>query len=250
MKKIMSVLIIFIFLICCFSSVYAADENVSVTLSKSKLKEGDTFVMTVSAKNNAGLNGINATVEYDKNVIQLVESKLVDTANWSEYDSFPKLTAMWKTSNSSTKSAKIYTIKFKVKKVEKNKTSNIKLKGITLSLNSANDVKLGDITKKVSLQTSSSKKTNTSKKTSSALSNSSSSSGSTSSSKNNNSSEIKKITTNRSSSSDDSKVIEISTNSKEDLPKTGKNIVLKILIPVMIVVTIVFYKKYKEYIDV
>jgi len=264
-KKILGI-ITFIILICCFSFVYAAEGDVTLTSSNSTVKEGDTFTITVAAKNNAGLNGIDAKVEYDDNILELVESKLSDTTNWSEYDSFPKLTAMWKTSGSDTKSANIYEIKFKVKNIGTNKSTSIKLTDIKLSLNSTDDITLSDITKTITLQTSSNNespgtdapKPSSSNNPSKPSNNSSNNNGANSGS--NQSTQGKSEVSSRNQSNGGTKTTSqvaaaepITTKATEDIPKTGTSIIsifIKILIVLMIVITVIFYRKCKKYIDI
>jgi len=264
-KKILGI-ITFIILICCFSFVYAAEGDVTVTSSNDTVKEGDTFTITVAAKNNAGLNGIDAKVEYDNNILELVESKLSDTTNWSEYDSFPKLTAMWKTAGSDTKSANIYEIKFKVKNIGTNKSTNIKLTDITLSLNSADDITLSDVTKTITLQKSTNDEnpgTETPKPSSSSSPSSSggnSSSNNGSNSGNNLSTQGKgEVSSGNKSNSGTKTTSQVAasepttTKATEDIPQTGKSIIsifIKILIVLMIVITVIFYRKCKKYMDI
>lgn len=240
MKKKIFCFVIFIILICAFTVVHAADNSVTVSIdNNNKLKKGDTFKLTVSASNNAGLNGIDATVEYDKNILELIESKLVDTSNWSEYDSFPKLTALWKTASSETKTANIYEVTFKVKE-DSGSTTNVKLKEIMLSLNDTDDIKVNDITKTIGLQGNG--QSSTLNSLSNSGNNSSSSSSSNSSSSNTGTSSRSKVPT-----------ITPST-AQGNLPNTGNNIFVTILqilaIVSVIAVAIIFFALYRKFIGI
>ena len=150
---LLSILIFIVFFVFVVISNAADLENVILKSSKDKVTPGETFTITVSAKSENGLNGIEATMEYDKNVLEVKESKLVDVANWAEYDNFPKIVAMWKNSTEDTNASDIYEITFNVKDEVTVDTTDIKLTGVTLSVNKINeDIKIDNLSKTITIQ--------------------------------------------------------------------------------------------------
>lgn len=264
-------------LIFCIISTYclltrAADSSVTLTTDAKSVKEGENFTVVVNAKNDAGLNGIDATVEYDTEVLELVESTLADKDNWMEMDTFPKLTAMWKTSSSDTKSADIYKLTFKVKKIGSKNSTEIKLSG-KLSLNTASDETFNNISKVITLTSGTSNQTpspspssSPSTKPSNSPSNSNNngnndnntnnSNSNNSSNKNNNTQSTLKTQTTNSESANEKQTETVQSNeknsttvAKNNIPAAGSK-VTTIAVLIMIVVTggasFVFYKKYKD----
>lgn len=259
-KTIVSILIFCLIVTYCLLSK-AATSSVTLTTETKSVKEGDSFTVVVNAKNDAGLNGIDATVEYDTDVLELVESTLADKDNWMEMDSFPKLTAMWKTSTSDTKSADIYKLTFKVKSVGSKTSTEIKLNG-KLSLNTASDETISDVSKVITLSSGSSNQTpspspSTSTSNSPSNSNNSSNTGNNSSNNSSNKNNSAQSTLKSSSTSAEQKQTETAQNSEKNastaaqgtIPAAGSQITT-IAVLIMIVVTglasFVFYKKYKE----
>ena len=263
-KTIVSILIFCLIVTYCLLSK-AATSSVTLTTETKSVKEGDSFTVIVNAKNDAGLNGIDATVEYDTDVLELVESTLADKDNWMEMDSFPKLTAMWKTSTSDTKSADIYKLTFKVKSVGSKTSTEIKLNG-KLSLNTASDETISNVSKVITLSSGSSNQTpspspssspSTSTSNSPSNSNNSSNTGNNSSNNSSNKNNSAQSTLKSSSTSAEQKQTETAQNSEKNvstaaqgtIPAAGSKITT-IAVLIMIVVTglasFVFYKKYKE----
>ncbi len=145
-KKLLNILIILILLLITSNISYAteSDGGISITSSKARPTPNETFVVTISATSESGLNGINAKIEYDENILEFIKSDLKDTSKWAEFDEFPNLVAMWRSTSESSKSSDVYEITFKVKETTQ-KTTQIKLKDIIVSTNETEDLKIDEI---------------------------------------------------------------------------------------------------------
>lgn len=153
MKKIYLIITIVLLTIILFTgNIYAQSNLVSLNISKTEVNQKDTFTITISANssNNAAIDGLSAIVEYDKNILEMVSSDLVDSKNWSNLDTFPNLAAIWIPSTSETVSADIYIITFKVKEGITSENTEIKLKDIVLST-SDNEISVDDIAKTIKI---------------------------------------------------------------------------------------------------
>lgn len=149
--KMMLVLILSV-LIMLAGNVYASTEKVKITSSKSEVEVGNTFEITISASHEEAIDGLSSKVEYNKNVLEVVSSELIDNENWSDLDTFPNLVAVWKTIGSETSSADIYKVTFKVKDNITSQDTEIKLSDVILSHTNGQD-NLEDIIKTIKIKT-------------------------------------------------------------------------------------------------
>lgn len=278
-KKLLNILLILMLLLITSNISYAAesDGSVSIETSKSKPKPNETFVITISGKSESGLNGINAKIEYDENVLELVKSNLKDTSKWAEFDEFPNLVAMWRSTSESSKSSEIYEITFKVKETTQ-KTTQIKLKDIIVSTNEAEDLKIDEISmtqeigEKEQNNNNNQNNNNQNNNNQNNNNNNQNSNNSNNNSQNNNqnnntnqnnqnqqtninnnnngnASSNKSQNNNSSAKVEQNKAQTATTTTQQKIPETGKSKITKILLIAFVVITIISYilcKKYKD----
>ena len=81
MTKIRKILILILSALILFTgNIYAAVGEVTLTASKTELKPGETFTITVSANNDSGaIDGLSSKMKYNENILEVVSSELVDT---------------------------------------------------------------------------------------------------------------------------------------------------------------------------
>lgn len=119
MKRFLSLLSIVIILIILILTLgakteYAASEtNVGWISNKSQVIPGQTFTVTLSANCDDGINGINTTLNYDSNVLEVVEEGVVDTSKWIWAGEGNEISVI--AVNPTIQSSDIYRITFKVK---------------------------------------------------------------------------------------------------------------------------------------
>ena len=116
-KELITILTIILLIIGITFSVNAADATVTLTPSKSELNPGDTFTVTISATCEDGINGLIGTVTYDKDKLQLVESKVTNDNWYNAGESTDDNIVMEIIGNSRDKitTADIFRLTFKVK---------------------------------------------------------------------------------------------------------------------------------------
>lgn len=145
MKKQIKILILAIILVISSAiTVNAADATVSLS-SETQARPGDTFIVTLSAAYEEGINGIEATVSYDENKLSISNLQIVNTLNWSvlneEVEDGLNLAILCNSSNKIT-TADILKIEFKVKETASvGTTEKISLKDITIDGDTANSTK-------------------------------------------------------------------------------------------------------------
>lgn len=277
-KKLLNILLILILLLITSNISYAAesDGSVSIETSKSKPKPNETFVITISGKSESGLNGINAKIEYDENVLELVKSNLKDTSKWAEFDEFPNLVAMWRSTSESSKSSEIYEITFKVKETTQ-KTTQIKLKDIIVSTNEAEDLKIDEISMTQEIgekaqnnnnnnnnnnQNNNNQNNNNQNNNNNSNNNNQNNNQNNNTNKNNqnqqtninnnnngNASSNKSQNNNSSAKVEQNKAQTATTTTQQKIPETGKSKIIKILLIAFAVITTISYilcKKYKD----
>lgn len=143
MKKKIKILGVMIILISTLVlTVNAANAAVNLN-SATQAKAGDTFIVTLNASYEEGINGIEGTLSYDEDKLELTENfQIVNTLNWSvlnEPVAEGLNLAIVCNSTSKITSADILKIEFKVKDtVTVGDTAKISLKDITIDGDTAN----------------------------------------------------------------------------------------------------------------
>lgn len=271
-KKLLNILIILILLLITSNISYAteSDGGISITSSKARPTPNETFVVTISATSESGLNGINAKIEYDENILEFIKSDLKDTSKWAEFDEFPNLVAMWRSTSESSKSSDVYEITFKVKETTQ-KTTQIKLKDIIVSTNETEDLKIDEISMTQEIgekaqnnnnNQNSNNSNNNNQNNNSQNSNNSNNNNQSSNNQNNNKNQQTNINNNNGNTSNNkgqnnnssaqvqqNKAQTATTQTQQKIPETGKSIMIKILLIAFAIITSISYilcKKYKD----
>lgn len=121
--------------------VNAANATVNLN-SETQVNPGDTFIVTVNAAYEEGINGIEGTLSYDKDKLELTNVEIVNTLNWSvlnETVADGLNLAIVCNSTSKITNAEIIKIHFKVKDAASiGTTTKIELKDITIDGDTAN----------------------------------------------------------------------------------------------------------------
>lgn len=131
--------------------------NATVNLnSETQVNPGDTFIVTLNAAYEEGINGIEGTLSYDKDKLELSNVEIVNTLNWSvinETVADGLDLAIICNSTSKITDAEIIKIHFKVKdEASIGTTAKIELKDITIDGDTANSTQeLGTIEIQVSI---------------------------------------------------------------------------------------------------
>lgn len=147
-KIVVSVLLmILIITISSYVSAFSASMKLE---SSSKLNVGDTVEVTLKISNidaGAGIDAIAATLEYDKNVFDVVtKDSFTGLNNWSLgiYSEETQMFTLLRTSKVNI-SSDVLTIKLKVKSLTNIQTSNVKVKDVTASGGALVDGGTGEI---------------------------------------------------------------------------------------------------------
>lgn len=111
MKKFLSSIMVFIFILSMVVSVYAATGNITASSSANTVVKGNTFTVTVSGTADSPIDGMYTKFTYDKNVL-----KIESAAPAENYGNNSSEGEILVTSNADTSptSTTLYTITFKV----------------------------------------------------------------------------------------------------------------------------------------
>lgn len=139
MKKVfLNVCILIVFILISLSKVYAASDSIELKSSSNSVKPGDTFTVTISAKSDKGINGIDTKLTYDTDKLELTESNVSDS-KWASLGADSDITVMSNTSSKIT-SADIWKLTFKVKSsVANGSKANVSIGDATLFTDDANN---------------------------------------------------------------------------------------------------------------
>ena len=122
-KKITTIIIATCMILFGLNIVNAATENVSLNVSSKSVKPGGTFTVTLSAKCDDGINGIDTTYSYDEDKLELVSAKVADD-NWVNLGEDDAIQVICNTTSKITDSD-IYILTFKVKDNAKTGTAKV-----------------------------------------------------------------------------------------------------------------------------
>ena len=152
-QKIQAILLIMVMLVTALSVTVKADNNYSVGMaltSNSKLKAGATITVSVnltSINTGNGIDGIEAGLEYDKNVFEeITDSSLKSSNDWVKtYAPTTQRMTFYKNTKV-TKPETVATFTFKVKDTLNVNSTKITLKDIKASGGIESNGGTGDIT--------------------------------------------------------------------------------------------------------
>ena len=104
-------------LFCLPYSVKASNSSIDVKADKTKVAKQESFSIILSGECDEGINGLEAVISYDENVLEVVE-KNVANSNWVDLGKNTTkgigITVMCNSTDTLTKE-NVYEIKFKVK---------------------------------------------------------------------------------------------------------------------------------------
>lgn len=114
-KRLMVIGLAILFMLTSVVTCYAATEtDVTLKLSKTEVKAGETFTVTLSATCPDGINGIDTTYTYDTEKLELVSAN-VASSDFASLGTDNQITVICTKSDESITSADIYVLTFKVK---------------------------------------------------------------------------------------------------------------------------------------
>lgn len=245
MKKIISLSLIVLMVICITANVYAATScNASLQTSKSEYDKGDEFTVDVNVtdlKSDRGIISFGATLEYDTNCLTFV--KMEGKNGWST-PSYNKDSGILVSDGSSLmkNDGTIFTITFKVNEGVSKSSTTISLKDITVGDGgNSGATKVNGTSKNINIKNATSdgntttpdKDNNTTKP-------------GTNSSSNNSSTGSNSINNNSNSSGNKVNKVNTSTSQTGRLPKAGKTgLILVVLIVALAGIATFFYVKMK-----
>ena len=140
MKKQIKIILLSIILILVGTlTVKAADATATLSLDNSEVEKGDTFTVTLNVSCEEGINGLEGTVSYDEEKLELESIDVGDTTNWSNLGEGLDFAILHAKSGTIT-SADILKITFKVKDtVTVGTTANVTLSNIVLDSDAASN---------------------------------------------------------------------------------------------------------------
>ena len=149
-KKIALLAIIFILLTTL--NVYAGIVEITSSASSQNVKVGDTVTVTLSAKFGTGIEGIDATLEYDKTKLKLTNESALAASNFTSMSGTNdstgefKLSVLYTGSEAAPTEATFATLSFEVlNTVTVNEELTVKLTGIEMGDSQDNWVELDDV---------------------------------------------------------------------------------------------------------
>ena len=83
-KSIKIVLLIVLLIIVATLKVYAADNSVTLTSSATNVKVGDTIIVTVTAKSDKGIEGLDGTLKFNSSKLQFVNEEEISEDGLSQ----------------------------------------------------------------------------------------------------------------------------------------------------------------------
>lgn len=228
--KIITAIIIAIFIMLLSSSSFAASGTVEFKPSTTEVKKGETFTVTLSATSEDGINGIDTKYTYDSEKLELVNEKVADSSNWSNMGASPDITIICN-STQSIKNADIYILTFKVKdNVSSGSTVKIETTKILLDTDAQTDSEVDIASKKIEITVKEVPEDNPNQNNKPS---------------NESGDNEPKTTPETNPTKSDSTV------AKGILPKTGENyVMISIFIIIAIVLSIIFHKKYMKHKDI
>lgn len=276
MNKRIKILLISILLFALGTGVVNASvATATLSTSNQTVKPGETFTVTLTAKCDQGINGLESKIDYDKEKLEFVKVEVVDTTAWTNLGE--NLTVQILHASSETvKEAEIFKVTFKVKEdVTVESTARITVDDIVLDSDegttSISEIEAQAIEMKIVKESNNNDNSsdnnngsndndsnnndrdnnngdnsNSSNNNDRDNNNGNNSNGSNNSDNNNNNNTNKNNVINNNNTNSIGKNNVDTTTTDKSYPKTG---VVTILLPILITlaISIVLYKKYKEF---
>lgn len=267
-KKFLKIAIVMVLLVFVYSSVVnALSFTATMTPSKTTVPESTEFTVSVKVSNlDVGANGINSLsgyLKYDDNVFEKIGDTSIEAlSGWSvSYNAENDKVALTKTSFVKTEES-VFQVTFKTKSEVAAESGKIEFTNI-LASNSASDINASDISITINIGEESTEEgnssganvtgtNNASENTSTNKSNTtisvSTDKKNTNTNTNTNSSKNTNTNTNKSTNTNGvSGAYNNSTNtSEEDIPYTGAEDTVMLLIGAVLVIAFVFYIKFER----
>lgn len=267
-KKFLKIAIVMVLLVFVYSSVVnALSFTATMTPSKTTVPESTEFTVSVKVSNlDVGANGINSLsgyLKYDDNVFEKIGDTSIEAlSGWSvSYNAENDKVALTKTSFVKTEES-VFQVTFKTKSEVAAESGKIEFTNI-LASNSASDINASDISITINIGEESTEEVNSSganvtgtnnasENTSTNKSNTtisvSTDKKNTNTNTNTNSSKNTNTNTNKSTNTNGvSGAYNNSTNtSEEDIPYTGVEDTVMLLIGAVLVIAFVFYIKFER----
>lgn len=139
MKKYLKITILtIIIMLISYANVYAGNATVTLTPSKTEVKVGDTFSVTLLVKCETGIEALDSTLQYDKTKLELtdttVDKNFADISGANASTGAYKLSFLWNSENDATKEVELVKLNFKVlDNVKANDSISISLSDIQLN---------------------------------------------------------------------------------------------------------------------
>lgn len=276
MNKRIKILLISILLFALGTGVVNASvATATLSTSNQTVKPGETFTVTLTAKCDQGINGLESKIDYDKEKLEFVKVEVVDATAWTNLGE--NLTVQILHASSETvKEAEIFKVTFKVKEdVTVESTARITVDDIVLDSDegttSISEIEAQAIEVKIVKESNNNDNSsdnnngsndndsnnndrdnnngdnsNSSNNNDRDNNNGNNSNGSNNSDNNNNNNTNKNNVINNNNTNSIGKNNVDTTTTDKSYPKTG---VVTILLPILITlaISIVLYKKYKEF---
>ena len=134
LKKIIFCLTLIIMLVSCINVVNAADVSARLSTGSSSVKPGETFTVTISATCSDGINTLSTAIQYDKNVLELVNGAVSDSSKWINLGENEDINIFSNTRDNITY-ADLYLMTFKVKDTAQLGNTTISAGTITIDSN-------------------------------------------------------------------------------------------------------------------
>lgn len=248
MKKIISLSLILLMLVCITTNVYAATScNASLQTSKSEYNKGDEFTVDVNVtdlQSDRGIISFGATLEYDINCLTFV--KMEGKNGWST-PSYNKDSGILVSDGSSLMKddGVVFTITFKVNEGANKSSATISLKDITVGDGgNSGATKVNAVSKNINIKNVTSDGNTTTPDTDNNTTNPGTNPGSNNSSTSSGSNSSSNSNKNSTSSGSSTNKVNTSASKTGKLPKAGKTgVMLVVFIVTLTGVAIFFYVK-------
>lgn len=112
-KRIIVSMMILCMIVFSISTVHAATGSAELTASKTSVKAGETFTVTLSLKCEDGLNGVDTSYSYNQEKLELVSANVANS-NWASMGVDQNIQLICN-NQSTIKSDDVYVLTFKVK---------------------------------------------------------------------------------------------------------------------------------------
>jgi len=138
LRKFIFSLTVIMMLVSCMSFANAAESSARLTTGTSSVKPGETFTVTLSATCSDGINTVSTTIDYDENVLELVNGAVTDSSKWINLGENKDI-SIFSNSRDNITYADLYLMTFKVKETAQLGNTIISAGTITIDSNAENN---------------------------------------------------------------------------------------------------------------